>query len=287
MGNSEVGHLNLGAGRVVYQDIVRIDRAITDGTFFENEALGLAMETAREEDAALHLVGLVSDGGVHSHQLHLHALARMAKQRGLERVFVHAVLDGRDTPPQSGVDYLSMLHDALSATVGKIASVVGRYYCMDRDKRWARTERAYDLLTSGVGVEATDPCEAVRRSYKAGVTDEFVEPIVITEGGSPVATVDDGDCVILFNFRADRARQITHAFTDRDFDGFERKKHPSVHYTCMARYEESFDLPVAFSPEPPHNILAQVAAAAGKTTLRIAETEKYAHVTYFFNGGEV
>jgi 2,3-bisphosphoglycerate-independent phosphoglycerate mutase len=286
MGNSEVGHLNLGAGRVVYQDIVRIDRSVTDGTFFDNPALVAACDRAREDGRSLHLLGLVSDGGVHSHQNHLHALIRMAAQRGVQRFYVHAVLDGRDTPPHSGVNYLSMLHDALVGTCGRIASVVGRYYCMDRDKRWERTERAYDLLTLGTGHAVTDPCEGVRASYEAGVTDEFVEPIVVAELDQPVGRIEDGDSVILFNFRADRARQITHALTDGDFDGFKRKKQVDIHYTCMTQYEESFDLPVAFPPEVRKNILAEVAAGANARTLRIAETEKYAHVTYFFNGGE-
>jgi 2,3-bisphosphoglycerate-independent phosphoglycerate mutase len=286
MGNSEVGHLNLGAGRVVHQDIVRIDRSIADGTFFDNEALTAACDTARRTDSALHLVGLVSDGGVHSHQNHLHALVRMAAQRGVERFFVHAVLDGRDTPPHSGVNYLAMLHDALVGTPGRVASVVGRYYCMDRDKRWDRTERAYNLLTLGEGEQAADPCEAVRASYERDVTDEFVEPVVITDDGEPVATIEDGDAVVFFNFRADRARQITRAITEDDFEGFRRTKRVNVHFTCMARYEDTFELPVAFPPEKRGNILAEVASKAGKTTLRVAETEKYAHVTYFFNGGE-
>jgi 2,3-bisphosphoglycerate-independent phosphoglycerate mutase len=284
MGNSEVGHLNIGAGRVVYQDIVRIDHAIADGTFFDNEVLGAAMDNAKGR--SLHLIGLVSDGGVHSHQSHLYALARMAAQRGVERFFVHAVLDGRDTPPENGVKYLAMLGDALEGTGGRIASVVGRYYCMDRDKRWDRVQRAYDLLTLGEGAVASDPCEAVRASYAAGVTDEFVEPIVVAEEGSPAGTINDGDSVIFFNFRADRAREITHALADAEFNDFPRNKHPLVHYACMTKYEDSFDLPVAFPPESRTNILVDVAAAAGKTTLRIAETEKYAHVTYFFNGGD-
>jgi 2,3-bisphosphoglycerate-independent phosphoglycerate mutase len=286
MGNSEVGHLNLGAGRVVYQDIVRIDRTIADGTFFDNEALTAACDTARKNGTALHIMGLVSDGGVHSHQNHLHALVRMAAQRGVERFYVHAILDGRDTPPHSGVNYLAILHDALVGTRGRIASVVGRYYCMDRDKRWDRTGRAYDMLTLGEGHEVEDPCAAVRESYERDVTDEFVEPIVVTENGKPVATIDEGDTVIFFNFRADRARQITHAINDDDFDGFERKKRVKVHFTCMTQYEDTFHLPVAFPPERRTNILAEVASNAGMTTLRIAETEKYAHVTYFFNGGE-
>jgi 2,3-bisphosphoglycerate-independent phosphoglycerate mutase len=288
MGNSEVGHLNLGAGRVVNQDIVRIDRAITDGSFFSNEALVGAMNAARERGGALHLVGLLSDGGVHSHQHHLHALVRMASQHGVSRVFVHAILDGRDTPPHNGARYLVLLRDALEGSgVGRIASVVGRYYCMDRDKRWQRTERAYDLMTLGTGTRTADPREAVEASYQDGITDEFVEPIVVTgEDGKPVAAINDGDAVIFFNFRADRARQITHALNDDDFGGFERKKRVNVHYVCMTHYEDAFDLPEAFPPEHRRNILAEVGAAAGKTTLRIAETEKYAHVTYFFNGGE-
>jgi len=286
MGNSEVGHLNLGAGRVVYQDIVRIDRAIADGSFMANDAL-----TAGIDDAAggtVHLMGLLSDGGVHSHEDHLHALLDMAARRGAANVCVHAILDGRDTPPHNGVKYLENLQRKIDEVgTGRIASVVGRYYCMDRDKRWDRVERAYDLYTRGDGNAFSDAISGVEASYAADITDEFVEPIVVTDGdGKPSGLITEGDTVIFFNFRADRAREITHAFTDTAFSGFRRKSHPQVNWVCMTRYEEVFTLPVAFAPQQRHNILGEVAAAAGKKSLRIAETEKYAHVTYFFNGGE-
>jgi 2,3-bisphosphoglycerate-independent phosphoglycerate mutase len=287
MGNSEVGHLNLGAGRVVYQDIVRIDRAIADGSFQQIPALTGAMDHARE-GCALHLLGLVSDGGVHSHQNHLYALVEMAKRRGVRELWVHAILDGRDTAPHGGEGYLAGLEARLASIgLGAVATVVGRYYAMDRDKRWERTRRAYELFTRGVGSRAASAAEAIRRSYQAGVTDEFVEPAVIAAGAAPPpGVVRDGDAVVFFNFRADRARQITHAFIDDSFAPFERDPHPRVHYVCMARYDESIQGPVAFPPESRTRILVDTAATAGRKTLRLAETEKYAHVTYFFNGGE-
>jgi 2,3-bisphosphoglycerate-independent phosphoglycerate mutase len=284
MGNSEVGHLNIGAGRVVYQDIVRIDRAIDDGTFFTNPVLLAAMEQGRAR--ALHLMGLLSDGGVHSHQNHLHALLDLAKRSGLARVYVHAITDGRDTPPHGAREYLRRLEEHLGKTgLGRVASVCGRYWAMDRDKRWDRTRKAYELYTRGEGARAASAADAIEKSYAANVTDEFVEPAAVLENGAPV-TVRDGDAVLFFNFRADRAREITRAFTDEEFAGFERNPRPRVHYTCMSRYEESLTLPVVFAPESREHILVDTAAAAGKKTLRIAETEKYAHVTYFFNGGE-
>jgi 2,3-bisphosphoglycerate-independent phosphoglycerate mutase len=287
MGNSEVGHLNIGAGRVVYQDIVRIDRSIVDGSLKNIAVLREAMDAVRER-GTLHLMGLVSDGGVHSHQRHLDALLDMAKERGVRSVMVHAILDGRDTSPHGGEGYLELLRDKTAALGNaRIASIVGRYYAMDRDKRWERTARAYDLYTLGKGTVATDAVAAVKHSYEAGVTDEFVEPVAIVPPGGTPGVVADGDVLIFFNFRADRARQITHAFTDDSFDGFVREKKPRVNYVCMARYyEDGFDLPVVFPPESRSDILADTAAAAGMKTLRIAETEKYAHVTYFFNGGE-
>jgi 2,3-bisphosphoglycerate-independent phosphoglycerate mutase len=284
MGNSEVGHLNLGAGRVVYQDIMRISRAIDDGSFFDNKVLIDAMESAK--NGALHLLGLLSDGGVHSHQDHLYALVRMAKESGVERVFVHTILDGRDTPPHNGIKYLEALEEQLrDIGVGRIASIVGRYYCMDRDKRWDRVERAYNLYTAGEGERTSNVADAINRSYERDVTDEFVEPICMVEDDTPVGVVRDGDTIVFFNFRSDRAREITAAFTRDDFDGFQRKIRPTVHFTCMTQYDENFDLPEAFPPETHKNILAEVASRAGKTCLRLAETEKYAHVTYFFNGG--
>ena len=286
MGNSEVGHLNIGAGRIVYQDIVRIESAIRDQTFFTNSVLLDAMERAREH-GSLHFMGLLSDGGVHSHQQHLYALLHMAKSQGLRDVFVHAILDGRDTAPHGGERYLRELEARmLSESIGSIATLVGRYYAMDRDQRWERTQRAYDLFTMGEGSIAPTATEAIRRSYDAGVTDEFVEPVRIGSGDTPRGLIRDGDTVVFFNFRADRARQITHAFVDETFTGFERRVHPRVHYVGMARYEEALDVPCVFPPESRSDILVDTAAARGIKTLRIAETEKYAHVTYFFNGGE-
>jgi 2,3-bisphosphoglycerate-independent phosphoglycerate mutase len=287
MGNSEVGHLNIGAGRIVYQDIVRIDRSIADGSLFANPVLVTAMEQARS-GGALHLMGLVSDGGVHSHQLHLCALLEMAKRAGVRRAWVHAILDGRDTAPHGGERYLRELEEKMRALgLGAVATVVGRYWAMDRDKRWERTRRAYDLFTRGEGARAASAAEAVRRSYEAGVTDEFVEPVLVAgAGANPDGLIRDGDTVLFFNFRADRARQITHAFVDDPFSGFERAVWPRVRWVCMSRYEESFDLPVVFAPESRSHILVDTAAAQDRKTLRIAETEKYAHVTYFFNGGE-
>ncbi|MGM0451578.1 MAG: 2,3-bisphosphoglycerate-independent phosphoglycerate mutase [Thermodesulfobacteriota bacterium] len=288
MGNSEVGHLNIGAGRVVYQALLRIDVAIEDGSFFDNPALVHAMEAVDRRGTALHLMGLVSDGGVHSQMTHLYALIDMAARFGLEKVYVHAILDGRDTPPDKGVTYISRLQQALDEKgVGQIATVCGRYYAMDRDKRWQRTELAYRLYTLAEGEAETDPVAAVKNAYARGETDEFVKPVVITaKDGHPRATVDDGDGVIFFNFRPDRVRQITRAFTAAEFDEFQRPKVPALaDYVCMAPYDETFDLPVAFTPMQPENILGEVISNAGLRQLRLAETEKYAHVTYFFNGG--
>lgn len=285
MGNSEVGHLNIGAGRIVYQDIVRIDESIKDGSFFKNPELLDAMRAAQGH--ALHLMGLLSDGGVHSHQNHLHALLDLAKQSGVRDVYVHAITDGRDTAPNGGRKYLERLEAHMqSIGLGRVATIVGRYWAMDRDKRWERTQRAYDLYTRGQGERCENAVEAIEKSYAAGVTDEFVEPAAIVPDGKEPLTIRDDDSVIFFNFRADRARQITRAFTDDDFQGFERNPRPQVHYTCMSRYDESFTLPVVFHAESREDILVDTASKAGKKTLRLAETEKYAHVTYFFNGGE-
>jgi 2,3-bisphosphoglycerate-independent phosphoglycerate mutase len=286
MGNSEVGHLNIGAGRIVRMDTSRIDHEIETGDFFRNKALTRAMEHAKGRETSLHLMGLVSHGGVHSSQEHLYALLRMAKERNVERVFVHAFLDGRDTAPDSGAGYVAELIDKMREYgVGKVASIVGRYYAMDRDKRWERTELAYRLLRYGEGRERRDPVEAIRESYAEGVTDEFVKPIVITEGVRKAARIRGGDSVIFFNFRSDRARQITRAFTEDDFNFFDRGPKPNIRFTCMTHYDRLFHLPVAFGPEQHEQILADVFADAGLTNLRIAETEKYAHVTFFFNGG--
>ena len=289
MGNSEVGHMNIGAGRVVYQDLVRIDKAIEEGTFFENAALGAIMDAVASRGKALHLMGLVSDGGVHSQLAHLLALLDMARQKGLSKVFVHAILDGRDTPPDGGVNYLKQLQGHIQAIGnGAVASVCGRFYAMDRDKRWDRVEKAYRLYTEGYGRVETDPVAALKSAYNRGETDEFVQPMVMVDkSGKPVGTVTNGDGIIFFNFRADRAREITRAFTEKKFDGFERMVSPALSgYTTMTLYDEAFDLPVAFGPVHLEMILGEVLSRQGLCQLRIAETEKYAHVTYFFNGGE-
>ena len=287
MGNSEVGHLNLGAGRIVHQDIVRISKAIDTGEFFENRALVSAFDSVRS-GGRVHLLGLLSSGGVHSHQDHLYALVEMARKRGIHDVYVHALMDGRDTSPTVGRRFLAGLQTILDAKgTGKIATVVGRYFCMDRDNRWDRVKRAYDMLTRGIGERTTDSVSALQRSYDAGVTDEFVEPIVIVDtSGEPVGSIRDGDAIVFFNFRADRARQITRALTDPRFDGFERDVFPKIHFVSMTEYDKRLGLPVAFQPVRMKNILGEFASNAGMTNLRIAETEKYAHVTYFFNGGE-
>jgi 2,3-bisphosphoglycerate-independent phosphoglycerate mutase len=285
MGNSEVGHLNMGAGRVVYMDSTRISLAVRDGSLGRNAALGAAMDRVRER-GALHLLGLVSDGGVHSYQEHLEGLLRMARARGLTRVFVHAFLDGRDTPPASGAGYVEALQNFLRENgVGRVATVSGRYYAMDRDQRWERTEKAWLALVRGQGPRAADPLAAVSASYAAGLTDEFMLPAVIEERGQPLATVDGGDSAIFFNFRADRARQLTAALALPAFEGFARGDAPRPHFVCMTEYDANYGLPVAFPAQPLTSILADVLAAHQVSNLRIAETEKYAHVTYFFNGG--
>ena len=287
MGNSNVGHLCMGAGRVVRTDIERINHEIKIGSFFHNLALNVAMDGALKHDRALHIMGLVSDGLVHSSQEHAYALLRMAKDCGVRRVYVHCFLDGRDTPPQSADKYVAMMQDKVREIgVGEIASLVGRYYAMDRDKRWDRIERAYKMLIDGEGERATDPIAAIRRSYERKITDEFVEPIVMTrEDGKPVATIQHGDSIIFFNFRADRARQITSALAVPGFDDFPTPNRPHTHFVCFAVYDKTYPLPVAFVPELPRNILAGVFAVNDVDNLRLAETEKYAHVTYFFNGG--
>lgn len=287
MGNSEVGHLNMGSGRVIRMDVSRINHAIETGEFFRNEALTQAMDAAKADNKQLHLMGLLSDGQVHSSQEHLYALLRMAKERGLARVYVHCFLDGRDTPPMSAYGYVEALQVQMSKTAcGRIASVIGRYYAMDRDKRWERTERAYKLLVNGEGERVIDPVEAVKRSYERGLTDEFVEPIVVErEAGEPVATIQDGDSIIFFNFRPDRARQITRALTEPGFGGFSTPHRPSTHFVCFTQYDKTFELPIAFAQHEHRNVLAEVFGQFGVRNYRMAETEKYAHVTYFFNGG--
>ena len=287
MGNSEVGHLNIGAGRVIRMDVSRIDHDIATGKFFSNEVLLAAMDGARTRGKALHLMGLVSDGQVHSSQAHLYALLRLAKQCGLDRVFIHCFLDGRDTPPSSGTQYIAALQKKIAEIgCGRIASIVGRYYAMDRDKRWERTERAYELLVKGHGERATDPVAAIQRSYEQGITDEFVEPHVIVDAsGERVATIQAEDAVIFFNFRPDRARQLTRALAISGFPEFDVTGRPQIHFVCFNVYDLSLPLPVAFAPHSHKNVLAEVWEKIGVRNYRLAETEKYAHVTYFFNGG--
>ncbi len=287
MGSSEVGHLNIGSGRVVYQDMVRISKTIRDGALGQNPALQRAMQTARERDRTVHLYGLLSDGGVHSLQTHLHALLRLAKQSQVSRVLVHACLDGRDTPPQSAMQYMTALRTEMQQQgIGAVATVMGRYYAMDRNTRWERTEQAYQAMVYGQGREATDVLAAIERSYSEGVTDEFVVPVVMRQAdGTPVGVIQDGDVVICFNFRADRVRQMTSALTGGQFTGFPRPQRPAVHYTCLTHYSPDFGLPVAFAPQELDDILAAVFAQHGIRNVRAAETEKYAHVTYFLNGG--
>jgi 2,3-bisphosphoglycerate-independent phosphoglycerate mutase len=288
MGNSEVGHTNLGAGRIVYQDLVRINRAVEDGAFFKNDALLLACRRAKESGGALHLMGLVSDGGVHSHLDHLFALVELARREGVARTYVHAFMDGRDTPPKSGVEYMAQLEKRLrDGGYGKVATVTGRYYAMDRDKRWDRVAHAYAALVRGEGFKAPGGVAAMEQSYAKGEHDEFVKPTVIVNGdGKPVGTVKDGDAVLFFNFRADRARELTHAFTQEGFKDFDRQVVPRLSaYVCMTQYDETFTLPVAYAPQDLTEIFPELVSRAGLKQLRTAETEKYAHVTFFFNGG--
>jgi 2,3-bisphosphoglycerate-independent phosphoglycerate mutase len=288
MGNSEVGHMNMGAGRVVYQDLTRIDKSIRDGELFENPALAAAMDRVKDGRHALHFIGLLSDGGVHSHQRHLHALIDMAARRKIPQVFVQAITDGRDTSPTGGVRYMAELEDQLQRTgVGRVATISGRYYAMDRDKRWERTKLAYDAMVNGhADTTTTSPAAAIQQSYGAGVTDEFIKPIVVVDdAGQPIGPIRDGDSVVFFNFRADRMRQITRVIALDDFDGFDRHQRPHVQATTMTVYDRTFNLPVVFTPQTFSNNLADVLAAQDRTNLRLAETEKYAHVTYFFNCG--
>jgi len=293
MGNSEVGHMNIGAGRVVFQDLVRINKAVREGDFFENPALKTILSKVSRNllaaRSALHLIGLVSDGGVHSDIHHLLALLDMARRNGLKQVFVHAILDGRDTPPDSGVEYIRRLKEHICRhNYGDIASICGRFYAMDRDKRWDRTESAYRLYTEGEGLHEKDPVEAVQKAYQRGEMDEFVKPVVLTDKGDhPLGIFRDGDGVICFNFRSDRVRQITHAFNDVEFPYFKRRVLPRLcGYVCMTQYDETLSLPIAFAPVNLKDILGEVISRSRLRQLRIAETEKYAHVTYFFNGGE-
>jgi 2,3-bisphosphoglycerate-independent phosphoglycerate mutase len=287
MGNSEVGHTNIGAGRVVYQDLTRITKSIEDGDFFENPVLVDCMQKAKAGSGRLHLAGLLSDGGVHSHETHLYALIEMAKRQGVREVFIHCLLDGRDTPPQSGADYLERLEVEIARIgLGQIATVIGRYYAMDRDNRWERVEQAYKAIVLGEGKPYASASAAIRESYREGVCDEFVLPSVIIEEGKPSGKLSDGDAFIFFNFRSDRAREITRCFTEKAFSSFPREIFPKLSsYVCMTSYDETFGLPVAFGSDDLVNIFPEVISRAGLTQLRIAETEKYAHVTFFFNGG--
>lgn len=287
MGNSEVGHLNIGAGRVIRMDVSRVDHDIATGEFFRNEILLAAIDGVKKRGKTLHLMGLFSDGQVHSSQAHLYALLRLAKQRGLERVFIHCFLDGRDTPPSSAAHYIEALQKKIEEIgCGQIASLIGRYYAMDRDKRWERTERAYELLVKGKGERASDPVAAILRSYERGITDEFIEPtVIVNASGEPVATIQEGDAIIFFNFRPDRARQLTRALAIPDFQEFDVSGRPRIEFVCFTVYDRSFPLPVAFPPRDHKNVLAEVWEKICIRNYRLAETEKYAHVTYFFNGG--
>jgi len=288
MGNSEVGHMNIGAGRIIYQDLTSITKAIEDGDFFKNEALLAAIDNCKEHHSDLHLWGLLSDGGVHSHNTHLYGILELCKQQGFSDVYVHPFLDGRDTPPASGKDYVAQLVAKMEEIgVGKVASLHGRYYAMDRDNRWDRVEKAYAALVYGEGEKAEDPVLAMQASYDKEVTDEFVLPTVITDGDKPLATVKENDSIIFFNFRPDRAREITRAFCDDAFDGFERKNgRIPVTYVCFKDYDESIpNKLIAFKKQSIENTFGEYLAKMGKKQLRLAETEKYAHVTFFFNGG--
>ena len=284
-GNSEVGHLNLGAGRVVYQELTRINKAVREHTLQDNPAFQNIMAHCMEQNKALHLMGLVSPGGVHSHSSHLYGLLEMAAEKGLKDVYVHCFLDGRDVGPSTGMGFVEELEDKLQQIgVGRIATVSGRYYAMDRDNRWERVEKAYRAMTAGIGETAASAVEAVQQSYDKGETDEFVLPTVVQADGKPAAVIQAGDGVIFFNFRGDRAREISKAFVNREFDGFSRE-YLGVQYVAMTQYEEGLDMTVAFPPQDLQNTLGQVLADNQVKQFRVAETEKYAHVTFFFNGG--
>ena len=288
MGNSEVGHLNMGAGRVVYQELTRIIKAVKDGSFFENASFLAIMDKIRRAGTSLHLIGLLSDGGVHSHLTHLFALLMLAKEQGLEKLFVHVFLDGRDVSPDSAKEYITELQDKMKELgIGAVATVSGRYYAMDRDRRWERVAKAYEAMVYGKGQTAGSPIEAVDQSYQKEKLDEFVEPtVILKENGEPVAVVAENDGIIFYNFRPDRAREITRAFVDKDFQWFDRGvKHPRVEFLCMTQYDKTIEAPVAYLPQVLKNTLGEVLGQHGIPQLRLAETEKYAHVTFFFNGG--
>jgi len=288
MGNSEVGHLNIGAGRIVYQELTRITKSIKDGDFFENKALLEAVDHVKKNDSSLHIMGLLSDGGVHSHMTHLFALIDLAKQNGLSKVYLHAFLDGRDVPPRSAGTYIAQVQDYMKESgTGKLVTVSGRYYAMDRDNRFERVVLAYDALTLGDAVLTEDPFAALEDSYSNDASDEFVKPFIITENGQITGRIKDNDAVVMYNFRPDRAREITRTFVDKEFSGFERKISPkNLKYVCMTQYDASMpNVIVAFPPEKLENTLGEYLSSKGLHQLRIAETEKYAHVTFFFNGG--
>ncbi len=289
MGNSEVGHLNIGAGRIVYQELTRISKSIEDGDFFNNTDLLSAMKNCETNNSALHIMGLLSDGGVHSHNAHLYALVKMAKENNISRVYIHAFMDGRDTPPMSGKEYLQALEEELrDIGAGKIATVSGRYYAMDRDKRWDRTQKAYEAILEGKGNKASSAEECIDNSYSAGVTDEFVIPtVIVDESGLATGKIEENDSVIFFNFRPDRARQISRAIVDSEFDGFSRSKIlKNFFFVCFTRYDDTLpNVHIAFKPQKLDNTLGEYISSLGLKQLRTAETEKYAHVTFFFNGG--
>jgi 2,3-bisphosphoglycerate-independent phosphoglycerate mutase len=288
MGNSEVGHLNMGAGRIIYQNLTKITKSIEEGTFFENSALLEAVENCKANNSALHLFGLLSTGGVHSHLTHIYALLKLAKDNGLDKVYLHAFLDGRDTPPTSGAGFLSDIEAKMAEIgVGKVATIAGRYYAMDRDNNWDRVEKAYNAMVKGEGNKADSAAACMEASYAEGVNDEFVVPTSITENGTPVATIKENDSIIFYNFRPDRAREMTRAFCDADFKGFERANgFMKVKFVCFTDYDETIgNKSVAFVDEAPKNTLGEYISKQGLKQLRIAETEKYAHVTFFFNGG--
>lgn len=288
MGNSEVGHFTMGAGRVVFQELVRISKAVKEGALEAHPLLDEIASEVKRKGTALHLMGLLSDGGVHSHIEHLFGLLDIFKRKGVERIYIHAILDGRDTPPSSGERYMEALlsHLARSNSPARVATVCGRYYAMDRDNRWERVEKSYDSMTGSAGATAEDPLEAVRAAYGRGETDEFVQPTMLVQGGRPVGPVSDGDAVLFFNFRSDRAREITRAFVDDGLSAFERKARPALSkFVCMTEYDQRLGLPVLFAPQGLRNILAEVLSGKGLRQFRVSETEKYAHVTFFFNGG--
>ncbi|HEX8334888.1 MAG TPA: 2,3-bisphosphoglycerate-independent phosphoglycerate mutase, partial [Segetibacter sp.] len=286
MGNSEVGHLNLGAGRVVYQELQRINVAVTDQSLFSNNVLRDTIKAAKEDGKPLHIMGLVSDGGVHSHINHLKAIVSMCENEGLEQVFIHAFTDGRDTDPKGGIFYLKELQDHLEQTVGKIASISGRYYAMDRDKRWERVKLAYDCMVKGEGVKAANVLTAIDQSYSTDITDEFIMPtIIVDEENKPIGTIKEGDVLLCFNFRTDRCREISEVLTQRDFPDFDMHK-LNLYYTTLTEYDQSFNnVRVVFETDNLNNTIGEVLAANGKKQIRIAETEKYPHVTFFFSGG--